>query len=54
MKLGNKLKPQAAPLQPARRKTTADFLRWLKKRRASEKLKADKEANQAAQEMKDA
>jgi hypothetical protein len=41
MKPGNKLKPQSIPPQPARRTTTADFLRWLKKRRALEKLETE-------------
>jgi hypothetical protein len=44
------LKMPATP----RRKSKADFLRWLKKRRALEKLEAEKKMEEAAQKMKQA
>jgi hypothetical protein len=54
IKLGSKLKPQAIPLQPAPRKTTADFLRWLKKRRALEKLEKEELKAETDKAMKQA
>jgi hypothetical protein len=51
--VNKKLKPHNAhPRQP--RKTKDDFLRWLGERRAVEKLEAEKQATQAAREMKEA
>ncbi|MFZ0545049.1 MAG: hypothetical protein WAM60_06410 [Candidatus Promineifilaceae bacterium] len=54
MKPGDKRKPQATPRRQTPRKTKDDFLRWLEKRRALEKLEAEEKMAKAAQEMKQA
>jgi hypothetical protein len=42
------------PIDVPHRKTNADFMRWLKKRRALEKLEAAEETAEATKEMKEA
>jgi hypothetical protein len=53
MKPPNKLKPKDARRRRPK-KTKEDFLRWLKERRALEKLEAEEKMTKAAQEMKKA